>query len=54
VAAFTAVELDQDAAAEVLVVAVVEEMNRFSGLDRCAAALARECREVPSLAAARG
>jgi hypothetical protein len=53
VAAFTAVELDQDAAAEVLVVAVVEEMNRFRGstdvLQR-----SRECREVPSLAAACG
>ena len=31
VAAFAAVELDQDAAAEVLVVAVVEEVDRFWG-----------------------
>ena len=52
VAAFAAVELDQDAAAEVLVVAVVEQVDRFRG---SADVLQRsgECREVPRLAAER-
>ena len=52
VAAFAAVELDQDAAAEVFVVAVVEQVDRFRGtsdvLQRSG-----ERREVPRLAAQR-
>jgi hypothetical protein len=44
VAAFAAVELDQDAAAEVFVVAVVEQGGSFSGHARCAAALGQASR----------
>ena len=52
VAAFAAVELDQDAAAEAFVVAVVEQVDRFRGtpdvLQRSG-----ERREVPGLATQR-
>ena len=44
VAAFAAVELDEDASPEAFVVAVVQEMDRLRGLGRCAAAPGRAWR----------